>query len=42
MELEWDEGKRLANCAKHGLDFAGVISFPKANAREQKRYGKKS
>jgi uncharacterized DUF497 family protein len=21
MEFEWDEGKRLANMAKHGLDF---------------------
>jgi uncharacterized DUF497 family protein len=24
MELEWDEPKRLANLAKHGLDFADV------------------
>jgi uncharacterized DUF497 family protein len=22
VELEWDDGKRLANLAKHGLDFA--------------------
>ncbi len=24
MELEWDEVKRRANMAKHGLDFADV------------------
>ena len=24
MEFEWDGGKRLANLAKHGLDFARV------------------
>ncbi len=27
MEFEWDETKRAANIAKHGLDFADVEHF---------------
>jgi uncharacterized DUF497 family protein len=27
MELEWDEAKRAANLAKHGVDFAAVAAF---------------
>jgi uncharacterized DUF497 family protein len=27
MEFEWDETKRAANLAKHGLDFAAVERF---------------
>jgi hypothetical protein len=27
MEFEWDEWKRAANLAKHGLDFADVARF---------------
>jgi uncharacterized protein len=27
MEFEWDEAKRAANLAKHGLDFADVERF---------------
>lgn len=27
MELEWDEKKREANLAKHGLDFADVVAL---------------
>ncbi len=27
MEITWDEPKRLANIAKHGLDFADVGLF---------------
>ena len=27
MEFEWDELKRAANLAKHGLDFADVERF---------------
>jgi hypothetical protein len=27
MELEWDEAKRRANIAKHGLDFADASSL---------------
>lgn len=26
MEFEWDEAKRDANLAKHGLDFADVMA----------------
>jgi uncharacterized DUF497 family protein len=25
LEFEWDEGKRLANVAKHGIDFYDVL-----------------
>jgi uncharacterized DUF497 family protein len=28
MEFEWDPAKRLANLAKHGLDFADVENLP--------------
>jgi uncharacterized protein len=27
MDFEWDEAKRRANLAKHGLDFADVDEF---------------
>jgi uncharacterized DUF497 family protein len=27
MEFEWDEAKRNANLAKHGLDFADAVQF---------------
>ena len=27
MRFEWDEAKRAANLAMHGVDFAGVESF---------------
>lgn len=27
MEFEWDEAKRSANLAKHGLDFAEALEF---------------
>ena len=27
MEFEWDEAKRAANLAKHGLDFADASQF---------------
>ena len=27
MRFEWDEAKRAANLAKHGVDFAAVESF---------------
>lgn len=27
MEFEWDPAKRLANLAKHGLDFEDVVAF---------------
>jgi uncharacterized DUF497 family protein len=27
MRFEWDEGKRAANLAKHGVDFASVEEF---------------
>lgn len=32
MEFEWDEAKRLANLAKHGLDFAQAERLDWANA----------
>ncbi len=28
MEFEWDPAKRLANLAKHGLDFEDVADLP--------------
>lgn len=27
MKYEWDEGKRLTNLQKHGIDFIDIISF---------------
>ncbi|MDE2938763.1 MAG: BrnT family toxin [Chloroflexota bacterium] len=27
MEYEWDEGKRLSNQVKHGVDFSEVAGF---------------
>ncbi|HVP84317.1 MAG TPA: BrnT family toxin [Rhizomicrobium sp.] len=35
MEFEWDPAKRLANLAKHGLDFEDVLEFDWANAAIQ-------
>ena len=32
MEFEWNETKRLANLAKHGLDFAYALEFEWENA----------
>ena len=32
MEFEWDETKRLANLAKHRLDFADLDEFDWAEA----------
>jgi uncharacterized DUF497 family protein len=32
MEFEWDEAKRAASLAKHGLDFADVEHFDWAAA----------
>lgn len=32
MRFEWDEGKRAANRAKHGVDFAAVALFDFASA----------
>ena len=38
MEIVWDEPKRLANIAKHGLDFADIAEdfFLAALVREAK------
>jgi uncharacterized DUF497 family protein len=33
MEFEWDEAKRAANLAKHGLDFVDAAQFDWANAQ---------
>jgi uncharacterized DUF497 family protein len=33
MEFEWDEAKRAANLAKHGLDFADVERLDWTSAR---------
>jgi uncharacterized DUF497 family protein len=27
MDFEWDEGKRLANILKHGIDFVDAIEM---------------
>ncbi|MCY4365054.1 MAG: BrnT family toxin [Chloroflexi bacterium] len=27
IEYEWDEGKRLSNQAKHGVDFSEIVRF---------------
>jgi len=37
MDFEWDEAKRAANLAKHGVDFAdavGALLDPSAQTRE--------
>lgn len=43
MEFEWDEAKRRANLAKHGVDFASAESFEWASVQEmedrRKHYG---
>jgi len=33
MDFEWDEAKRAANLAKHGLDFADVPLLDWTNAK---------
>jgi uncharacterized DUF497 family protein len=44
MEFEWDEAKRAANLAKHGLDFADLARFDWAAAiviaSRRRDYGK--
>lgn len=43
MRFEWDEGKRAANLAKHGVDFVAVENFDFASALiltdDRKEYG---
>jgi uncharacterized DUF497 family protein len=43
MEFEWDEAKRCANLAKHGLDFSDLDEFDWDHARrtvdDRKDYG---
>lgn len=34
MRYEWDEGKRAANLAKHGIDFADAVRFDWSTAVE--------
>lgn len=34
MRYEWDEGKRAANLAKHGIDFADAARFDWSTAME--------
>jgi len=36
--FEWDEIKRLANLAKHGVDFADVHLFDWTTAKERTDY----
>ena len=33
--IEWDEAKRLANLAKHGVDFAAIDDFDWTGAQTQ-------
>ena len=35
MQFEWDERKRRANLAKHGLDFAALHQMFRANLLEE-------
>ncbi len=47
MKYEWGENKRVANLAKHGVDFIDaenicLISLRKANKREREYYEKKT
>lgn len=43
MQYEWDDGKRVANLAKHGVDFLEAEQFEWSSAVEVKddrfRYG---
>jgi uncharacterized DUF497 family protein len=43
MRLEWDETKRVANLAKHGIDFSLAEQFDFENAQigrdERRDYG---
>ena len=36
MNFEWDEAKRAANLAKHGLDFADAAEFEWSNAKVER------
>lgn len=40
MPIEWDEAKRIANIAKHGVDFAALSDFgwPVAWVRADTRF----
>ncbi len=40
MEFEWDEAKRQANLAKHGLDFADAarLDWTSANVEPDRRF----
>ena len=31
MDFEWDESKRLANVAKHGIDFSDAVQIFEGN-----------
>ncbi|MGH6895207.1 MAG: BrnT family toxin [Geminicoccaceae bacterium] len=35
MDFEWDERKRRANLAKHGIDFAALDQMFRANLLEE-------
>lgn len=45
MEFEWDEAKRQANIAKHGIDFhdakAALEDSPVMIADDRKNYGER-
>lgn len=45
MEFEWDEAKRLANIAKHGIDFydakAALEDAPVMLVDDRKDYGER-
>ena len=43
MEYEWDEAKRLANLAKHHIDFQAVEEFDwdSANVQPTHRHGER-
>ena len=45
MDFEWDEAKRLANLAKHGIDFldakAAIENSPVLFADDRKVYGER-
>jgi uncharacterized protein len=39
MNYEWDEAKRKANIAKHGIDFADVALFDWEGVDDREDYG---
>ncbi len=45
MDFEWDEAKRLANLAKHGIDFldakAAIENSPVLFEDDRKAYGER-